>query len=249
MDADEDGFRANEMGVIPFSKRTMADTARFSMPGAPCLYLGNTSYVCWLELGKPADHRFNVAPVYLDGTQKVFDLAIDVGELYSILQNNNTNVLKVELKDNIGKSLLQRLILAMCSSFRVKENNRIFKSEYMIPQMIMISCQKLGMDEVLYYSCKTSRTEIAAVNVALYAKYPLNKFGIHTDLADISNHMRIGDPYNYSLFKQYNEQELFEDDLLWIDNCKWIKSTNVQNKYVDYREMIFHDFDKHLLLL
>ncbi len=38
----------------------------------PCLYLGTTSYVCWLELGRPADHEFNVSPVQLDNTQRVF---------------------------------------------------------------------------------------------------------------------------------------------------------------------------------
>lgn len=38
----------------------MVSTQRFSIPGVPCLYLGTTSYVCWLEMDKPHDSEFNV---------------------------------------------------------------------------------------------------------------------------------------------------------------------------------------------
>ena len=47
-----------------------------SIPGIPSLYLGNTSYACWLELGCPAEYKFNVSPVLLDGTQKILNLAV-----------------------------------------------------------------------------------------------------------------------------------------------------------------------------
>ena len=70
-------YKREEMLHIPFSKRSLVKSGRFSIPGLPCLYLGTTSYVCWLELGRPADYMFNVSPVKLDNSQKIFNLAIN----------------------------------------------------------------------------------------------------------------------------------------------------------------------------
>ena len=61
-------FSAEEMLHIPFNKRHIVKSERFSIPGLPCLYLGNSSYACWVEMGCPADHQFNVSPLVLDNT-------------------------------------------------------------------------------------------------------------------------------------------------------------------------------------
>lgn len=249
LDADEEGFKSDEMGVVPFDKRSKISTARFSMPGVPCLYLGNTSYVCWLELGKPADHRFNVAPIYLDRTQIIFDLAVRFNGVYNIVDRDYYNDNSFILKENIDIGYIKRIMLFICSSFRVKEQNRVFKSEYIIPQLIMISCQKIGMDGVLYFSCKTSKIEISAVNLALYSKYPNNKFSINIRQSDLNNHMKIGDAYNYSLFKQLIDRHNTHISRLWIDRARMINSVDLQSKRISYNEMIFYKFDKYLLEL
>ena len=41
---------------------------RFSIPGITSLYLGNTSYACWIEMGRSAEHDFNVSSVVLDNS-------------------------------------------------------------------------------------------------------------------------------------------------------------------------------------
>lgn len=46
-------FSKKDMLHIPFNKRELIKTQRFSISGVPCLYLGTTSYVCWLEMNKP----------------------------------------------------------------------------------------------------------------------------------------------------------------------------------------------------
>lgn len=63
---------------LPFPMRGKTGNYRFSIPGIPSLYLGNSSYACWLELGRPAEYKFNVSPVVLDGSQKIFNLAVMV---------------------------------------------------------------------------------------------------------------------------------------------------------------------------
>lgn len=74
-------FPAEEMLHIPFDMRERVKSERFSVPGLPCLYLGNTSYACWIEMGKPADYQFNVSPVRLDNSQNIFNLAVSVRDI------------------------------------------------------------------------------------------------------------------------------------------------------------------------
>lgn len=76
-------FSSEDMLHIPFNKRHIVKSERFSIPGLPCLYLGNSSYACWVEMGCPADHRFNVAPILLDNTQKVLNLTVSISALYA----------------------------------------------------------------------------------------------------------------------------------------------------------------------
>src|SRR5205823_638449 len=38
---------------IPFNSRHLITNQRYSFPGLPCLYLGQSLYVCWEELGRP----------------------------------------------------------------------------------------------------------------------------------------------------------------------------------------------------
>ena len=69
---------------------------------------------------------------------------------------------------------LSLLLLTVATSYAVKEENRDFKSEYIIPQMIMLACKSNGMDEIVYISKKVSEEIFGmtvAVNVALFATY------------------------------------------------------------------------------
>lgn len=38
---------------IPITMRRQVGTERYSIPGYPCLYLGNSIYVCWEEMNRP----------------------------------------------------------------------------------------------------------------------------------------------------------------------------------------------------
>lgn len=243
-DADEDGFKAKDMGVIPFSLRIKTTTERFSMPGLPCLYIGNTSYVCWLELGKPADYRFNVSPVLLDRTQKVFDLTVPFGHLFDKDSKGN----KVLVKD-ITVGFVKRIMITICSLFRVKEQNRNFKSEYIIPQLVMLACKKEGFDGVAYISSKISNPGmfgVCAVNVALYSRYTNNRFNVNAKTTELDKHVKIGDAFNYGMFKQLNVHESSIKSPLWIDRCRWIKNIEIYNEQHPYMATKFYEFDKYI---
>ena len=85
-----DACTAKDMLHLPVKLRAKAGNYRFSIPGNPSLYLANSSYGCWIETGFPTENEFNVSPVLLDGTQKVFNLAVSIRD-FSALNNFEEN--------------------------------------------------------------------------------------------------------------------------------------------------------------
>ena len=56
----------------------------------------------------------------------------------------------------------------------VRQSNRSFKTEYVIPQLIMLAANELNLDGVSYYSKRVKDDRLASmntVNLALFAKY------------------------------------------------------------------------------
>ena len=72
---------------IKYSLRSKVKTQRFSFPGLPCLYLGASSYVCWLELNRPAFDKFQVATIKQKSTDdyNVIDLCVHPYSFYNEL--------------------------------------------------------------------------------------------------------------------------------------------------------------------
>lgn len=133
-------FTPKEMLHHPFKLRGKTGNYRFSIPGVTSLYLANTSYGCWIEMGCPSEHDFNVSPFVLDGTQKIFNLAVlsrDISQLHT--EEDVHNWIKL-------------LVLMIATSYKVAEQNRAFKSEYIISQSVMLACKKLGHDGAMSFS-------------------------------------------------------------------------------------------------
>ncbi len=55
------GLTAEDMFHIPFEKRRLVSSQRFSIPGLPCLYTARSLYVCWEELRRPPLHTVQVS--------------------------------------------------------------------------------------------------------------------------------------------------------------------------------------------
>ncbi len=188
---NQDGlpFEPKDMLHMPFKLRGKTGNYRFSIPGVPSVYLGNSSYACWIELGRPAEHDFAVSPVLLDGTQRILNLAV---------MNRDLHCLN-DLEENAVHCWLKLLVLMIATSYRIKETDRIFKSEYIVSQSIMLACKELGIDGVAYYSKRVEDQMFAqaAINVALCAIYEKGK-----EYSRACEHMKVGRSFNYSVFKQ-----------------------------------------------
>lgn len=120
-DEDMRSINYEKMFHIPLNKRELVRTERFSAPGYPCLYIGNSSYVCWEEMGRPSLSSCMVSRLTNRLPLKVLDLSFSCFD---------------EWNDNFEKRIVaDALILASIIKRSPKDAN--YKDEYSIPQGIM----------------------------------------------------------------------------------------------------------------
>ena len=226
-------YEAQDMLHLPFEMRGKTGNYRFSIPGVPSLYLCNTSYCCWLELGRPSEHDFMVSPVIIDKDLKVLNLAVMSRD---IVRMNDFDEGRVH-------SWLMRLILMIATSYRIKEENRNFRSEYIISQSIMLACKRLKLDGIAYYSKQVEDEIFAfpAVNVALFAEYKVGE-----RYADICKRIKVGKSFNYALFRQLHIiPERNKYDLRSLNN-NVLSIIGTYERGFAYNDTQFAEFDKFL---
>lgn len=224
-------YTAKDMLHLPSKLRAKSGNYRFSIPGNPCLYLANSSYGCWIETGFPMENEFNVSPVLMDGIPKVFNLAVSITD-FSALNN---------FEENRVHCWLKIYMLSLATSYRIKEPNRTFKSEYVISQSIMMACKKLGYDGVAYYSKRVNNEIFArcAINLALFVNYT-------GEYSEIVKHMKMDDAFNYGLFKELCASLTYKDYELRSTGTGFITNIGNYDRQYPYRETEFFEFDKFL---
>ncbi|MCM1054549.1 MAG: RES family NAD+ phosphorylase [Bacteroides sp.] len=224
-------FTAKEMLHLPKKMRARSGNYRFSIPGNPSLYLANSSYGCWVETGFPSAIDFNVSPVLLDGTQKVFNLAVSIRDFHCLKEWEKSRV----------HCWLKLLMLTIATSFRIKEEGRTFKSEYIISQAIMMACKKLGYDGVAYFSKRVSDEMFSrcAINLALFVTY-------EDEYSELVKHMKMDNSFNYALYNQLLPSLKYKDYNLRSVRTGFITNIGSYDRQFPYRETEFFNFDKFL---
>lgn len=226
-----ESYSVKEMSFLPIEMRAKAGNYRFSIPGNPSLYLSNSSYGCWIETGFPADIDFNVSPVILDGTQKIFNLAVTL----RIFSGSD------EFDSDKVHCWLKLYMLSVATSYRIKETGRTLKSEYIISQSIMMACRKIGYDGVAYYSkrVKDEVFALCAINLALFVDY-------NNKNTSIVNHIKMDDSYNFALYKKLNNTLKFQKYELRSAHTGFITNIGSYERQYPYNETDFYEFDQFL---
>ncbi len=227
-------FSAKEMLHLPFSMRGKTANYRFSIPGIPSLYLGNSSYACWIELRSVPEYKLNVSPVLLNGNQRILNLAVATRRLSDMHENNIDDV----------HCWIKLVILMIATSYVIDERDRSFKSEYIISQSIMLGCKELGLDGVAYFSKRVHDEAFAnaAINLALFTNFKKGKL-----YSEICNNIKVDESFNYSMYKQLgivDRHKVYEKYRLKRTG----RTTNIGNykRQFDYADTEFCAFDKFL---
>lgn len=120
-------FSKEEMFHIPFEKRYLVSTQRYSYPGLPCLYLGSSVDVCCLELDSKID-AITIATIERS-PEDIYNI-LDLGfyETYDFS----------DLPEEEFSRFVRLWPLVACCSFSfLNTSNMKFRPDYILPQMLL----------------------------------------------------------------------------------------------------------------
>lgn len=184
-------FTYKDMFHIPFDKRGIVQTQRYSFPGYPCLYVGESAYACWEEM-----HRVD------------FDLC-----MMSRVENQKVVYLldmRMPNKDDFDRKLVATLYLfPLLLSCMVMVSNRdnVFKPEYIVPQLLtewLITHndkpETKRNDSFVYgirytSSLKTDEFEFPKSKLDNIALFPIDALGVNSNYCPkLAENFLITDP-------------------------------------------------------
>lgn len=222
----------------PFDMISKIGSNRFSIPGQPCLYLGSTSYDCWIEMGKPDDREFNVGCILLNRDYEIINLSTDIWIFLGAIER---------LKEQADKEMMfQSYLLSQVTSYCINEDNRNFKSEYVLSQLITLACKSNDIDGISYISKRVSINEFGhniCMNLALFIPY---EQGVKYSKNMLSE-MKIGNPINYAYFNKLKRAPLnLSIESLPYELKQGAIAIGDSENPIPYRETHFYDYDRYL---
>lgn len=225
-----ESIKKKDMLHIPFDKRGLITTQRFSIAGVPCLYVATTSFGCWLEMEMPEPDVFQVASYKLPSDLKVLNLCISQ---YTI--NEGRYLDDDELRDLY--SLIEIFPLVCATSFKVQEMNRSFKSEYIVSQLLMQVTNELDIGGIAYLSKKMEDSHAYPQAVNLAISITCDKFPPYSEkLLEMywkdAHKIKLSDAFRFSQFLRGLQNE-----------------TNHKPPYLSYLNEIFYDHHHNKVLL
>ncbi|MES2518332.1 MAG: hypothetical protein V4585_09510 [Bacteroidota bacterium] len=192
---------------IPFELRNKISTQRFSIPGFPCLYLGNTVYICWEELNRPNFHDIQVAKFENQSEINLYNLSYEQYNIQKLESQNPTDSDLINL-------LLAYPIIAACS-IQIPQNRQLdpFKPEYLIPQIVLqtlIEQKDSTSIGIVYSSTKIykngSKNEGSFENFILPTTSEVRAKGYCSDLTKLFNMTSVVAGWPVDFVSSYNTQ-------------------------------------------
>jgi hypothetical protein len=205
-------FDKEDLFHIPFDKRGIIKTQRYSISGYPTLYLGSSVYVVWHEMGKPNLDHLSFASFEFCSSLNYVDLTYD-----RYLNNEIADI-------NINTIINFPLILAC--SFKVQDEQNHFKIEYIISQMIMQYVKtNPNIYGVKFNSTKTSNSHTGKpIGYNLAIPVHSNK---ETGLCEaLCNYLSVSEPVNYPEFILLNQGSYMKEhdkEVTKIDEIELVK--------------------------
>lgn len=240
-------LKREDMLHIPFDKRSIISTQRYSIPGVPCLYLASTSYGAWRELGKPEESNFNVAAYKIPKDLIILNLCQE-----PLFISGSASMMKTDEDVKKVEEFIEIFPLVMATSFTVAEKDRKFKSEYMVSQLVMQVVKRCEIDGVAYLS-KRVRDSFAypcAVNLAILMPMDMKN---NEKYWKRSGEIELTQPVKFSRFldEKKSKEKLIRDQCKAYVNKIYFEHVQAKidmfGDMVPYIETKFAKFDECLV--
>jgi hypothetical protein len=235
---------------IPFDLRKKVIARRYSIPGLPCLYLGGSLYVCWIEMDRPSfdsifTARFKVAP---GQTVNIIDMAKTPKYLAWFVQKelererargNDTPDLGPQNNSFLLNNAICWPLIAACSIRRPAcDRNADFVSEYIIPQLLLqwVTTQ-LDLDGICYFSVRTDATGYCHPGIANYV-FPARALAATGYCETLRNKFEMTYPISWQIMAtaqnataQQSQNQYMEIELVPNDPVVYYQTTFCHMEY------------------
>lgn len=139
--AGKEHYSRLDMFHIPFNKRHLIKSYRYSIPGYPCLYLSTGLELCWFECGMPKEFCYSSFNFELSDTERVklINFAITPVDLVSSVHLSYLNYPEnCDLIDAFIVKYLATFPLRVACSIEVFNRDAAFVPEYIFPQQLLL---------------------------------------------------------------------------------------------------------------
>lgn len=129
-------FGQADLFHIPGKLRHLIQRQRYSFPGVPCLYLGSTSFICWVEMGRPALSNLWIQGYKLaDNTSLKFLNLAYRPRYFAQYFRGFTQLSATQAK--FAAAFVRSFPLIAACSFAANHRNAPFVVEYIVPQLLL----------------------------------------------------------------------------------------------------------------
>lgn len=216
-----DKTKDGELFHIPFEKRHLVDSRRYSVPGYPILYLAGSLFTAWCEMDKPE----LIGMSYAGFEFKEEECFIDLSYPY----------MPATLWE--WYSLFVMYPLLMACMVRVKNPSAPFKPEYLMPQMMTKLVREHGsmLRGIVYMSNKLPESaQLESFASRNFAVLTHNNICLKGHDKELASRMRMTDIQTITR-EQVREAMKFENNKFEIDFKKILSqgSSNMRDIRVD----------------
>jgi hypothetical protein len=132
-------FARPDLFHIPFDKRHKVAAQRYSFPGVPCLYFGETTFVCWEEMKRPPFSNVWMSAFKLvqDQTLRLLNFAYRPRMAASHISDRGPGLENAPKAQKWFASYLRTWPLLAACSFQARHPGSPFIIEYVLPQLLL----------------------------------------------------------------------------------------------------------------
>src|SRR6201996_1688617 len=238
-------FDKGDMFHVKFEDRNKISTNRYSIPGFPALYLGESTYVCWEESDR---HRLrdlwfsrieNQEELKVIKIQRFEDLLHEIDELSG----------DIEKLSHLCKYLIIYPLIIACT-IKVKDQRNNFTPQYIIPQLLLqyIATFKEAdeiINGIMYLSSQVDYTKVHGVKCYNYV-FPV-KTSLKKGFCDqLSKTFHISEPTSLEIEEIIHNPKYPETQILAGKSEEYIELSNGIKSI--YSDMSFGRIEQSLAL-
>lgn len=224
-----------DMFHLPFNKRHLVGAQRYSVAGLPCLYLGTSIFVCWLEMEKPDFDKLYISafePANKSNELNIIDFAYTIHSMFNF--ERNEILFNTETTDEFKKRTLARLVLlplVIACNYIKSESNAHFNVEYIIPNLLMQWISRTKRDNVdgIMYKTTKMKNEVNSkigINVIIPPKITYNDSISNNYCPRLASTFKLTNPVPWQVFRtlEFKDFDFYSDSESSIKKYKGIRN-------------------------